>query len=174
MRKLDSFAPIVSKQAKILILGTMPGTASLQKQQYYGHPRNAFWPIMEALFAINPELCYRDRKAKLTENGIAVWDVLLSCNRRGSLDSQIEKTSIRVNNFADFFTEYNHIKHVFFNGALAESLYRKNSLPTLGNRFSYLHYRRLPSTSPAHASLTVAQKVQAWSVVAQLTQTNNC
>jgi len=112
-----------------------------------------------------PGLCYCDRKEVLIDNGIAVWDVLKSCNRKGSLDSQIEMTSIRTNRFVDFFTEYNAIKYVFFNGAMAENLYRKYSLPTLSQQFSYLKYRRLPSTSPAHASLNLAKKIEAWQII---------
>ena len=76
MSDIDGFAPIISGNASVLILGTMPSEASLLKQQYYGHPRNAFWPIMSALFASDPELCYRRRKEMLMKNGIAVWDVL--------------------------------------------------------------------------------------------------
>ena len=73
-----SFDPIADKNAKILILGSMPGTVSLQKQQYYGHPRNAFWPIIGHLFAANPEQDYLQRQAILQKHGIAVWDVLQS------------------------------------------------------------------------------------------------
>lgn len=169
MSNLDSFAPIVSKNAKVLILGTMPGAASLMKQQYYGHPRNAFWPIMNALFAMAPELCYVERKQVLINNSIAVWDVLKSCNRPGSLDSKIDMTSIRINQFDAFFAEYSGIKHVYFNGAMAEKLYQKYCSPTLCHPFCYLEYRRLPSTSPAYASLSEAQKTEAWKIIKQAT-----
>ncbi|NOT11960.1 MAG: DNA-deoxyinosine glycosylase [Methylococcaceae bacterium] len=165
MPNLDGFAPIVAKKAKILILGTMPGVASLEKQQYYGHPRNAFWSVMKALLAMGSELCYEERKQVLTNNGIAVWDVLESCARAGSLDANIDMQSIRINRFEEFFTENNSIKHVFFNGAMAEKLYRTYGLPTLSGKFPYLHYQRLPSTSPANASLNLAQKIEAWQIV---------
>lgn len=168
MSDIEGFEPVVSGNAKVLILGTMPGVASLLRQQYYGHPRNAFWPIMGALFAAEPELGYLLRKNILTGNGIAVWDVLQACNRPGSLDSNIELASIRINNFADFFAEYRHITHVFFNGGMAEKLYKKHIVPVLPQRFSYLEYRRLPSTSPAYASLNLAQKIDAWKVIKQV------
>jgi double-stranded uracil-DNA glycosylase len=168
MSNLAGFAPIVSKNAKMLILGTMPGSASLLKQQYYGHPRNAFWPIMNTLFAMPPELCYRERKETLIDNGIALWDVLQACKRRGSLDSNIEMTSIKINNFEEFFAEYYKIKRVFFNGAMAEKLYRKYNLPLLLNRFPCIEYHRLPSTSPAYASLSVIQKAEAWKIITQV------
>jgi hypoxanthine-DNA glycosylase len=165
MSTLDGFAPIVSKHAKVLILGSMPGSASLLKQQYYGHARNAFWPIMNELFYMDSKLCYSERKKVLIDNDIAVWDVLKSCNRQGSLDSQIDMSSIITNRFDHFFTEYSAIHLVFFNGAMAEQLYRKYSLPTLSQHFSYLQYHRLPSTSPALASLNLAQKIKAWQIV---------
>jgi hypoxanthine-DNA glycosylase len=167
MSYFDGFAPIVSENARVLILGTMPGAASLQKQQYYGHPGNAFWPIMNALFAMPAELCYRERKERLSEQGIAVWDVLQGCKRPGSLDSNIDMSSIRINDFENFFADHHGIGLVFFNGAMAEKLYRKYCLPALSARFIYLQYRRLPSTSPAHASLNLAQKTEAWEIIKQ-------
>lgn len=168
MSDIDGFAPIVSSDANVLILGTMPSEASLSRQQYYGHPRNAFWPIMSVLFASNPGLCYQRRKEMLMENGIALWDVLKSCNRLGSLDSKIKLATIRTNDLASFFNEYKGIKRVFFNGRMAEKLYQKRILPTLNHRFCYLDYQCLPSTSPAYASLNFEQKIEAWKVIKQL------
>lgn len=168
MSEINGFAPIVAKNAKVLILGTMPGVASLLRQQYYGHPRNAFWPIMGALLGMSPELDYAQRGKMLIDNGVAVWDVLQGCNRPGSLDSNIALASIRINNFADFFAEYRFIARVFFNGGMAEKLYKKHVIPVLPQQFSYLEYQRLPSTSPAYASLNPAQKMDAWKVIKQV------
>ncbi|MDD5580336.1 MAG: DNA-deoxyinosine glycosylase [Methylobacter sp.] len=165
MSDIEGFAPLVSTNAEILILGSMPGVASLLKQQYYGHPGNAFWPIMGALFAAYPELGYQQRKEILLENGVAVWDVLQSCKRLGSLDSNIELSSITINDFTSFFDEYQLIRHVYFNGGMAEKVYKKHILPILNKRFSYLEYQRLPSTSPAFASLRLEQKIAAWKVI---------
>ena len=167
MSAIDGFAPIISGNSSVLILGSMPSEASLLRQQYYGHPRNAFWPIMSALFGLDPDLCYQRRKEMLIENGIAVWDVLQSCHRLGSLDSSIKLATIRTNDFTGFFTEHNDIKKVFFNGRMAEKLYKKGILPTLNHRFSYLEYQCLPSTSPAYASLNFEQKTEAWKVIKQ-------
>jgi hypoxanthine-DNA glycosylase len=167
MSDVDGFAPIVSTNASILILGSMPGAASLLKQQYYGHPGNAFWPIMGALFAAYPELSYQQCKEILLENGVAVWDVLQSCRRRGSLDSNIELSSITINDFTSFFNKYKLIKRVYFNGGMAEKVYKKHILSTLNKRFSYLEYQRLPSTSPAFASLRLEQKIAVWKVIKQ-------
>ncbi len=167
MSDIDGFAPIVSGNPKVLILGSMPSEASLLSQQYYGHPRNAFWPIISVLFCSDPELCYQRRKEVLIENRIAVWDVLQSCNRKGSLDSNINLATIITNDFAGFFTEYKGIKRVFFNGKMAEKLYRKHILPALNHRFPYLEYQCLPSTSPAYASLNFEQKIEAWKMIKQ-------
>ncbi|MFA6053588.1 MAG: DNA-deoxyinosine glycosylase [Methylobacter sp.] len=167
MSDIAGFAPVVAGNAKVLILGTMPSVASLARQQYYGHPKNAFWPIMGALFGAAPELGYQQRKEILMANGIAVWDVLQGCNRLGSLDSNIKPESIKINDFAAFFAEHEFIAHVFFNGAMAEKLYKKHVLPTLNRRFDYLEYQRLPSTSPAHASLRLEEKIEAWKVIKQ-------
>ena len=167
MSDIDGFAPIVSGNSSVLLLVTMPSETSLLRQQYYGHSRNAFWPIMSVLFDFDPKLCYQRRKEVLVENGIAVWDVLQSCNRLGSLDSSIKLATIKTNDFAGFFTEYKCIKRVFFNGRMAEKLYHKWILPTLNHRFSYLEYQYLPSTSPAFASLKFEQKIEAWKVIKQ-------
>jgi TDG/mug DNA glycosylase family protein len=167
MSDIAGFAPIVTSNASVLILGSIPSEASLLRQQYYGHPRNAFWPIMSTLFGSDPELCYQRRKEMLMKKGIAVWDVLQSCSRLGSLDSSIELATIRTNDFMGFFTEYKYIKQVFFNGRMAEKLYQKRILPTLNYCFSYLEYQCLPSTSPAHASLKFEQKIEAWKVIKQ-------
>ena len=165
MTDICGFAPIVSSNASVLILGTMPSEASLLRQQYYGHPRNAFWPIMGMLFNSAPGLCYQLRKEMLIENGVAVWDVLQSCNRLGSLDSSIKLATVKTNDFAGFFAECKYIKRVFFNGRMAEKLYQKWILPTLSHRFSYLEYQCLPSTSPAYATLKFEQKIEAWKVI---------
>ena len=167
MTIIDGFAPIVSKSAKVLILGSMPSTASLAKHQYYGHPRNAFWPVMGALVGAKPELDYQRRQQILIDHHIAVWDVLQSCRRPGSLDSNIDMDSIKVNDFIAFFCEYRNIERIFFNGGAAERVFNKQVLPKLNDRFGYLQYQRLPSTSPAHAGMTLEQKINAWKAILQ-------
>ncbi|WP_031434502.1 DNA-deoxyinosine glycosylase [Methylomarinum vadi] len=165
--KIKGFAPIADAGAKIVILGSMPSIASLQKQQYYGHRRNAFWPIMLELFSGPGDADYRQRQQLLLANHVALWDVLHSCQRSGSLDSNIAEESIKTNDFIGFFKRHPAIKQVFFNGALAEKVYKKQVLPMLGEEFAYLQYRRLPSTSPAHAAMNLAQKCDAWRLILQ-------
>ncbi|MBI3481283.1 MAG: DNA-deoxyinosine glycosylase [Nitrosomonadales bacterium] len=163
MPQVQSFPPIENPSAHILILGSMPGKESLRAGQYYAHPRNAFWPIMGELVGAAPALPYQTRIRKLKSAGIALWDVLACCTRHGSLDADIEADSIRANDFADFFAQHPHITQVFFNGAMAEQCFRKHVLPSLEHLS--LHYQRLPSTSPAHASLRYEQKLEAWHMI---------
>lgn len=159
---VDGFPPIAGESAEVLILGSMPSVASLSKEEYYGHPRNAFWPIMGHLLGAWPEIDYRKRKQLLIDHKIAVWDVLHSCFRPGSADSNIDINSIEINDFIGFFDRYREIKRVLFNGGAAEKLYRKRVLPILDSRFGYLDYHRLPSTSPAYAAMTLEQKMIVW------------
>lgn len=161
--RVFSFPPIEPTEARILVLGSMPGVASLDAHQYYAHPRNAFWPIMGELFGAHPTLSYAERVAVLQQRGIAVWDVLASCERPGSLDAHIKTTTMEVNDFAALFSRQPSLTHIFFNGATAEQSFRRHVVRH--NALDHLYLCRLPSTSPAHASLTLAQKIEAWSVL---------
>ncbi len=172
MSTIESFPPIARKNAKVLILGSMPSETSLLKQEYYGHPRNTFWPIMGCLFFALSELPYQKREIILMRSKIAVWDVLKTCRRPGSMDSDIDMGSIETNNFNNFFVKYPLIRNVFFNGGKAESVYRKFIKPGLSKQFNYLQYQRLPSTSPAYASMSFQQKLSAWQVVKQARENN--
>ncbi|MBS1106683.1 MAG: DNA-deoxyinosine glycosylase [Deltaproteobacteria bacterium] len=158
---VHSFAPIADASSQVLILGSMPGKASLLAGEYYAHPRNAFWKIMDALFAIDAAAPYERRVAALRERRIALWDVLASCTRATSLDSAIDESSIAVNDFARFLRTHVKIVSICFNGAKAEQLYRRHVVPELAGG-GELQYHRLPSTSPAHAALSHADKIEAW------------
>lgn len=166
MSHAESFPPLVAAGARILILGSMPGQASLREQQYYAHPRNAFWPIMGQLFDAGPERSYRQRCDLLMNNGIAVWDVLRYCWRPGSLDSDIEPHSVEVNDFTDFLDRYPEIRQVFFNGRKAEQTFNRHVAGHL--RPGAIRSGVLPSTSPAHAALSQQEKCNAWSVIASV------
>ena len=160
MSRIASFKPIESNSARILILGSMPGAMSLAAKQYYAHPRNSFWKIMSTILGIPETASYEERISALQRAGIALWDVLHSCVRDGSLDADIEKDSIRANDFSTFFRRYPTINVVCFNGATAEKYFKQIVIPTLPQ--SRMRYVRLPSTSPAHASLSFDQKVTVW------------
>ena len=165
MAPVRSFPPIARRDARLLVLGSMPGVASLAAGQYYAHPRNAFWPIMAALFGADPSLAYARRVVCLKLHGIAVWDVLQFCERKGSLDADIRSDGLRANDFAAFLHAHPRIVRVAFNGAAAQRLYQREVLPTLSGHARDLPTTRLPSTSPAHASLNFAAKLAAWRAV---------
>lgn len=158
-----SFAPIAERNAEILILGSMPGRASLAADQYYAHAQNAFWRIISELLQLDPASPYAVRVQALKSARIALWDVLRSCKREGSLDSMIATDTQTANDFRAFFRAHPQITQVFFNGAKAEACFRQHVLRQIGGRV--LCYTRLPSTSPAHASLSYARKLEAWRTI---------
>lgn len=162
---IRSFAPVADRNARLMILGSMPGAESLRAGQYYAHPRNAFWRIMGELVGASPQLPYGARLHRLQQAGIALWDVLAACARAGSLDAAIDERSIIANDLVSFLARHPGITHVYFNGATAERCFRRHVQPAL--EADRLQLRRLPSTSPAHAALTCAEKLQAWRTILQ-------
>ncbi len=162
MPHVQSFAPIADAKARVLILGSMPGKASLAAAQYYAHPQNLFWRILGEVTGAAPSLPYGARVRALKSRGIALWDVLESCAREGSLDSAIDDASISANDFASFYRGHPRIAHVFLNGAKAEACYRKHVLPGLGDVPAAPAFHRLPSTSPANASISRAHRQKLW------------
>ncbi len=158
-----SFPFVARSDALVLILGSMPGAASLAAGEYYAHPRNAFWPIMEGLFAIPQHRPYDERLEGLKDRGIALWDVLASCVRPGSLDSAIDGATVVPNDFPAFFRAHRGIEAVFFNGTMAERSWRRHVAPGLPH--APMRTVRLPSTSPAHAGRSLEDKMELWAVL---------
>ena len=154
--------PIVGKEPSVLILGSMPGVQSLAAQSYYIHPRNAFWAIMAELNLCQPDVNYKSRIDQLKLAGVALWDSLHSCEREGSLDTDINTSTEAANDFGAFFATHPTIRAVFFNGAKAEQAFRRHVLSTLSRQtIQRIAFSRLPSTSPAHA-IPLAEKVAQW------------
>ena len=144
-----------------MILGSMPGVESLRKQQYYAHNRNQFWKILFSIFNYEEESDYNKRKLFLYEQKIALWDVYKYCDREGSLDSNIRNEEI--NDFDWCFERYTNIKYVFFNGKKAyDAFAKKYGFLDL----SHIEFKRLPSTSAAHA-IKYEDKLDSWKVVKQ-------
>jgi len=161
---VSSFPPVFREDARVLVLGSMPGVASLSAGQYYAHPRNAFWPIMGALLDASPRLPYADRLLRLQDAGVALWDVIAHCERPGSLDSAIAPASVIANDLPGLLTACSGIRHVFFNGSAAETAFRRHvKLPA---DLAQPQFLRLPSTSPAHAARSLVEKIAAWEAVA--------
>jgi TDG/mug DNA glycosylase family protein len=162
MALIHSFEPIENRNAEILILGSMPGRASLAADQYYAHPQNVFWRIMSELLQFDAMAPYSVRVGALKSARIALWDVLHSCLREGSLDSMIERDTQIANDFRTFFRSHTKISHVFFNGAKAQACFKRHIQGTI--EIDSVSYARLPSTSPAYASMSFAKKLDAWRV----------
>ena len=120
---VEGFEPIIDENCEILILGTMPGAESLIKQEYYAFERNQFWRIIFSIFGKEIADNYESKKVVLLNNNIAIWDVLASCDRENSSDSNIRNAV--VNDFRGLFSKYSNLKNIYFNGKKAESLYRK-------------------------------------------------
>jgi hypoxanthine-DNA glycosylase len=158
---IQGFPPMARRGARLLVLGSMPGVASLAAGEYYAHPRNLFWPIMGELLGFEPTAGYAKRAAALAAAGIALWDVVGSCVRPGSLDAAIEDDSIVANDFAAFLGQHRRIARVCFNGRKAESAWRRYVKPDLPPTRKF-DYRLLPSTSPAHAGMSYRRKLQVW------------
>lgn len=163
MTRIHSFAPIADEHAEILILGSMPGPASLAAGQYYAHKQNAFWRIMAELLSFDPAIPYADKVQALRSARIALWDVLHSCKRAGSLDAKIEIETQIANDFASFFRIHRNITHVYFNGTKAEICFKQLVVSKIED--DAFCYNRLPSTSPANASIPFVRKLEAWRAI---------
>jgi double-stranded uracil-DNA glycosylase len=165
----NCFPPIASANAEALILGSLPGRKSLEMQQYYAHPQNAFWRLVTQILGAEWPLPYARRVKLLTVHRIALWDVLAAAERPGSLDSSIVHASALANDFAAFYRAHPRVRRVYFNGRKAEELYRRFALPGLSAEFDAMRYVSLPSTSPAHAGMTFAEKLERWRTIKEKT-----
>ena len=160
MAEVQSFEPVIGRQPRVLILGSMPGVASLEAVQYYAHPRNAFWPIMAELFEIDSAAEYEIRISQIAKKPIILWDTLRSCQRPGSLDSNIDLASVTANDFPGLLRRHREVRAVCFNGAASEKYFRQLVLPDL--ELGEIELIRMPSTSPANAGMSYLQKLDAW------------
>ena len=163
--KDEGFPPLAGNNPAVLVLGSLPGKKSILEQEYYAHPRNAFWKIMGELFGAMPDLPYTERVARLTSQRVAVWDVLHSSSRPGSLDSAIHMPSARCNDFPAFLERHPAITTICFNGKKAADLFAKLAAGPVLRQYPQLQLESLPSTSPAHAAMPFAEKLRRWSIV---------
>ena len=152
------FPPVAATDARFLILGSLPGQRSLELAQYYAHRQNAFWRIMAELFDIKGD--YPDRCEQLRAHRIAVWDVLASSVRPGSMDAHIQLESARANDFAGFLSDHGQIRRICFNGRKAEALFTRLVTPVFSS--THLEFVSLPSTSPAYAAMSFDEKRDVW------------
>ena len=157
MSRISSFPPIVDKSSKILILGSVPGVKSLQMQQYYAHPQNNFWKLMFHLLDTEFSSDYHTRLQLLKKHRIALWDVIESCERKGSKDTDI-KSEID-NDIQELINSYPNIKIIFCNGQKSY----KNLLKVVGKNF-IIPIVVLPSTSPLH-TIKFEEKLEQWKII---------
>lgn len=161
MSTITSLAPIIDERSRILILGSIPGVQSLAKQEYYGNPRNHFWPILYTLFDREVEADYADRIRFIQQRGIALWDVIRTCNRKGSLDANIQQAVL--NPIPELLQDYPAIRWIGLNGTKAYTLFHKHVAP----RLKGVTYHKLPSTSPIPGKNVkrLEEKLQDWSII---------
>jgi len=158
---VHSFEPIVGRNPRIVILGSMPGVVSLQAVQYYANPRNAFWAIIADLFGLDTDCNYDSLVRQTTQLPLILWDTLKTCHRSGSLDSSILKQQIEANDIAGLLKQHKGLRLIAFNGIASEKyfyLLEKHRLPANHE----LEFIRLPSTSPANAAMNFEQKLTVW------------
>lgn len=155
--RIYSFPPLIDAASEILILGSVPGVKSLEMQQYYAHPQNTFWKILFSLFGEPETTDYERRKIFLKKQHIALWDVIDSCVRTGSLDSAIREEE--ANRVAELLHDYPHVKAIFCNGQKSYKSLRKMMDPTW-----VLPVEVLPSTSPLH-TISFEKKREEWSAI---------
>lgn len=154
---LKSFEPIVNQKTTRIVVGTMPGIASLEVKEYYAHPRNAFWKIMAELFNGGAEFAdYDSKKRCALEHGVGIWDSLQFCQRIGSLDSNI--TDEVPNDFPKLLAANPQVCKLLFNGQNAYKFFKKYHQDILKN----IGFEILPSTSPANATKTFSYKLEVW------------
>lgn len=152
----------VNAACRVLILGSMPGAASLQADRYYAHPRNRFWPLMTALCELDPKAAYTDRLTAIQQCGLGLWDVIGQCLRRGSLDSAIVPGSIVTNPLPTLIAQLPQLQGVACNGASAAQSFNRYIQPQLTAQGRDLPVLALPSTSPANASYSLPRLLQEW------------
>lgn len=156
-----AFPPLESVATRVLVLGSMPSQRSLELQQYYGHPQNAFWKIMATLTGVAHEAEYQQRTLALINKGVSVWDTIASCHRPGSMDADIDTGTVSVNDFGGFFERHPKLQVVLFNGQASAKTFQKH----LGKTFLLergLESQVMPSTSPAYAAMSLAEKKSIW------------
>ena len=160
-----TFGAVARPDARVLILGSMPGAASLRAGEYYAHPQNQFWLVMRELLGAGRELPYDKRLMRLQSAKVALWDVVGECVRPGSMDGDIKRSSVKPNDFVALFARCPKLEMIAFNGQTAAALFRQQV-----DAPPHLRLVQLPSTSPAHARMDLNEKISRWRAGLALTQ----
>jgi len=164
-QRIVGFEPVVDNKTSILIVGSMPGRESIRRNEYYGHPRNRFWPMIETVLGIPSTLPYAERLQALNDSGVGLWDVLSSCERQGSSDAYIQVESEVYNEFASMLDARRRIRTICCNGMKAYGAFSRQILPTIDISIAErLDTIRLPSTSAANATYLYEDIVRLWAI----------
>ncbi len=166
--RILGFEAIIAPDARVLVLGTMPGEESMRVGEYYANRRNSFWSIMSELFGFPSDASYRERIEGLKARGVALWDVLHACERDGSLDSKIRMRTAEPNDFQTLLTEHPKMQRICFNGRKASDLFERLVLPRLSQIGDVSNLLVLPSTSPANTQLSYEQKAAQWTKIKEV------
>lgn len=154
------FPPLYNKDSKVLILGSFPSVKSREQMFFYGHPQNRFWKVIASVFECDVPETIEEKKNLLFENGVALWDVIASCEIEGSADSSIK--NVKVNDLSKILNEAD-IKAIFINGKTAEKYFKKYTKPKIKRDALCL-----PSTSPANAAWSVERLCEKWKVIKEI------
>lgn len=160
--KQVGLSPEVPVNARVLVLGSFPGRESLRQRAYYAHPDNLFWAFMQELLGIPRTLPYRERLRRLNRLGVGLWDVLARCRRPGSLDRNVRRRDLELNDLLALFRRHPAIAVVFCNGSLAYELFVHHLVPGLAPQIRSVTVEKLPSTSPANRYMPYGEKLAAW------------
>lgn len=167
MTSITGLPPVSRPDAVVLVLGSFPGEQSLAMRRYYAHGQNKFWRAVASITGTAADAPYDQRLSALTAHGIALWDVLATCERRGSMDHAIVRGSEVPNDFAWFFATHPAVRGIFFNGRTAAALFARHVVPTDFWNDTGLVVGVLPSTSPAHAAIGVEALAARWRAAIQ-------
>ncbi|HPF25147.1 MAG TPA: DNA-deoxyinosine glycosylase [Steroidobacteraceae bacterium] len=162
MTRVIAFAPLIGRAPRVLVLGSLPSVASLAANEYYAHPRNAFWRILASITGCDAGAPYAARTAAAERTGIAIWDVLAAATRPGSLDTSIDVKSATTNDFGTLLQRRRTLRLIVHNGQSSAALYERLVIPRLDGRNLRLPRVTLPSTSPANAGQSFEQKAAIW------------
>jgi TDG/mug DNA glycosylase family protein len=162
--------PVAARTARFLVLGSFPGTESLRVGEYYAFSRNRFWRMIERIFDVDATQSYSHRTRRIKQHGIgiALWDSLHSCVRRGALDREIVRGTERPNDFRSFLGRYTGIRAIVFNGRTAEATFHRLVKPGLSSRLRELSFATAPSTSPANTRYSLDALESAWRTALQV------
>ncbi|MDE7014359.1 MAG: DNA-deoxyinosine glycosylase [Kineothrix sp.] len=157
MRVTHTFEPVYNKESRVLVLGTFPSVKSRENAFYYGHPQNRFWKVLAAITKEEVPVSIEGKKNMLLKHGIAIWDVISSCDIEGSSDSSIK--NVVPNDVAGILGK-TEITEIYGNGGTACSLYDKFCKEKTG-----VEIIKLPSTSPANAAFSLERLIQCWEIL---------